>query len=423
VFVAVGAEPGVRVASRRLLALGDRDPGAFRDRRLVPLDLADARSLGWTDPSHRRYLVRRAENLPWVGGPHEEPGPLGESGHSGYPGTPVKGERVDEGLRHLLALRIERFVEPPPVGDSSQGQSQGQGRVELVADGSTEVLTMTDLPCAGNGVVVARELDHRREGTCVEAVALAALWPSLEGAADPDHRLLHSPPDTVAAIDLFDAQHRVGLRRAPGSWVFVDPRPAYGVDAEAVGDWLEALRHARCDNAPNRAADRHLLIEARYRERCDVASSQAAYRLLTPDPLRFRDRVSLSFARIDARRLRRITRGPTGVTEVVSEDGGSWRVGAPIGARVDRSGIDRVIGALADLRARSFRAEAPPGQPQVSLEVDVQGPGDGTAVRHRLVLFAAGAGPCTARLDGETTLSITRAACEELRLPLLESEE
>lgn len=421
VFAAVGAESDVRVAPRRLLELADRDPSAFRDRRLVPLDRAAVRSLDWTDLSGRSFCVSQDKDRPWVGCPREEPGRPAPPGRSGHTGFPVMGERVDESLRRLLALRVERFIEPPSFAASRVGE----GRVELVAHGpgGALIVTITSTPCSGSGVVVVRQLADRRDGTCVEASALAAIWPTLAGAAAPDSRLLHSPPESVVAIDLFDAQRRVTLRRNSGGWIFLDPNPAYRVDAGAVADWLEALRRAECANVPNRVADRYLLVEGRYREGCDVASTEAAYPLLTPDPLRFRDRAALSFARMDARRLRRITRGPTGVAEVVSEESGSWEVAAPTGGPIDRAGVDRVIGALADLRVASFRAAAPPGRPEVSLEIDVRGPGDHAPVRHKLALFLAGAGPCTARLDGETTLTIAHAACDELRVPLLESQK
>jgi hypothetical protein len=417
VFVALGDDL-VRVAPRRLRELSDRDPGAFRDLRLVPLDPADVRSLGWTDPSGRTHLVTQAEERPWSAGPDQAGGRLGQPPRSGAAGHPVMGERVEESLRHLAALRVVRFAEPPPE------DAPESGRVQLVANGPNgEVsLTVTDLRCAGGDlVVVARQLPDGREGTCLDASAVASLWPSLERAAEPDPRLLHSPPDSVTEVEVFDAQRRLTLKRGQGGWVFVTSKPTYGVDAQAVAEWLEALHHARCGAVPDLAADRHLRVQGRYREGCDLSSAEAAYPLLVPDPLRFRDRAALSFARIDARRLRRVTRGESGGTEVVSEDGGPWRLVEPTGGRIDRAGVDRVLGALADLRASSFAAEAPPGRPESSLEIDVQGPGDRAPVRHTLALFAAGAGPCTARLDGETTFTIARAACDELRLPLLES--
>ena len=47
VFARVGGAATIRVAPRRLAELADRDPSAFRDRRLVPLSAESVAALGW----------------------------------------------------------------------------------------------------------------------------------------------------------------------------------------------------------------------------------------------------------------------------------------------------------------------------------------------------------------------------------------
>jgi hypothetical protein len=203
---------------------------------------------------------------------------------------------------------------------------------------------------------------------------------------------------------------------------------AYAADPRLIGDWLAALRRVEVrpvtaavdSKLPKSAQVRHLTIDGGTRETVAVSRGDPGYALLDSDPLRFRDRAVLDFAHFDARELGRSAGGQT--VQLTSPDGDSWRVVAPAGGAADRTNVARVVGALGNLRAEAFvpAEKAPTVPPEVSLAIAVQPPGEAAPARHTLELYKRKEAPgCTGRLDRDVVFTLAPAACDELRLGLL----
>jgi len=383
VYARAGETGPIRVIGRRLLDLVNREPAAFRDRRLFPVAPAAITSIAWRGEDGAGELTASAGR--WQNARKER----------------VANERVVEALRRLLALRIERFEPGPPVaraGGRTLTVTAGEARIALEV-GKDGALTRGD------------------ERLQVSADAFEAAWRSLAAAAARDDRLISQPPETVTRVELYDDRGRVDLRRVGGAWTFTAPKVAYAADTRAVDDWLARLGAVKAATRAGGARTRHVIVEGRFREQADVSSPAEVYALLAPDPSRFRERTVLSFARFDLRRLQRKAGKTT--QAVTTDDGGTWRGAA--GATVDAARVGQVAGALGDLHAEEFVA-APPGAPSVTWEIDVQPPGERRPLRHVLEIWARkpGAG-CVARLDEDATFRPEPATCDALRSDLLTS--
>ena len=402
VFVTIGGGP-IQVAPRRLLELTDRDPSAFRDRRLVPFASDAVTSVGWRAPAGEPRVLSRVDGR-WQNGQ----------------GEPLAGERVAEALRRLLDLRVTRYVTPPGIASAVQPPlvevTAATGRIELTVRGA----------CVQPGTTfVVRRGPGGTDGACVDSTKLQALIPVLEVALAGDRRLLAAAPDTVTAFELTGSGRRLALARASGGWRFRAPVVAYAADTQVVDDWLAALHGTEVDPAaPGAREARRLTVEGGAHETRTVGPKSPAYPLLDPDPLRFRDRAVIDFAHFDARDLRRVA-GASDV-ELASPDGDDWRVVQPSGAAIDRANVPRVVSALGNLRAMTFVSSPPAGKPELKLTVAVQPPGEAAPARHTLELWPAAtshktneAPGCLGRLDSDTTFRIPPAACDELRLPIL----
>jgi hypothetical protein len=400
VFTRVGDGATVRVAPRRLLEVADRPPWEFRDRRVVPLPADAVTAIGWRAgegaPERRLRLVDgRWQN---------------EAEH------PVANERAAESVRRLLALRALRY-ESPRAAVTGPAQIFVEG-----VRGTTVVLATAGGSCEGSAGTFVERDGPTGDGLCVDPEALRQLWSALAAAGARDLRLLSAPPDSVKRIELTGQGARLVLTRAPSAtgWRLEAPRVAYAVDSRAVDDWLVALgrvelRPAAAKPDPRR---RHLAAEGRYREEADVSPGDPGYALVEPDPLRFRDRAALDFAHFDARKLERSGAGRA--VRLSSRDGEDWRAVSPSGAAVDRTNAARVVGALGNLRVEGFLAKPPAGKPELSLEVEVEAPGDAAPARHRVELYKTKEAPgCTGRLDRDVSFTLAAAVCDELRLPLV----
>ena len=378
VYARAGDQP-IRVVGRHLLELVDRDASAFRDRRLFPVDPAAVTSIVWRD-AHDTGALQIVDGR-WQNGRKEW----------------VDEGRVTEALRRLFSLQIERF------------ESVGVG-----AAAPTRMLTMM----TGANIIALEGgpdgvFTRGSERVRVPSDAFEAAWRALVAAEARDMRLIAMPADTVKSVDLSDGTRRVSLRRVNGAWTFAEPKVLYEADTRVVDDWLTRLASI---TTPTRAAGPHtrrLVVDGRFRQEVAVSSPPDVYELLAPDPLRFRERALLSFARFDVRRLERTVGKEEQV--VTSDDGGTWH--AKSGARADAANIARIIGALSDLRPEAFLDDAPPVQPKVRLDLDVQQPGDRSPTRH-IVRIQPG---CVARLDADATFTIERAACDALGLSLLQA--
>jgi hypothetical protein len=100
IYARAGTDGPIRVIGRRLLDLVDREPAAFRDRRLFPVDPAAVSAIAWRDDDGARELTAVAGR--WQNARKEW----------------VANERVAESLRRLFALSIEKF-EPAPTPASA----------------------------------------------------------------------------------------------------------------------------------------------------------------------------------------------------------------------------------------------------------------------------------------------------------------
>jgi hypothetical protein len=387
VYARLAPDGPSRVIGNRVLELADREPDAFRDRRLFPVQAAAVTALAWHDRTGAGEL-REIEGR-W------------KNGHSDW----VANERVAESLRRLHALRIDRFE------TGAAGKGDGTRTLTLTA-GATQIA----LDVAQDGDLVRGD-----ERVHVPADAFEAAWRSLAAAAAPDDRLLAMPPDTVTSFHVDDGHRRLGLRRVSGAWTFTTPEVSYSPDTKVVDEWLARLASVRVEARSGGPNTRHLSVQGRFQQEVDVPASSppSVLALLSPDPLRFHERRVLSFAHFDVRRLQR-TEGKT-TQQLTTDDGGaSWR--PPPGETADTANASQVVDALSDLRAEEFLESQPHGAPAVRLQIDVLPPGERQPLHHALRIFAAKDG-CVAQLEGDAIFTLERAACDALRLPLLKKTD
>ena len=385
VYARVGPDGPIRVIGSRVRELADRDPAAFRDRRLFPVEAAAVTAMTWRDPAGEGEL--RAVEGRWKNGRGEW----------------VASERVAESLRRFHLLRIDRF-------ERAGAAKVDGGRTFTMTAGAARIA----LEVRKDGDLVRGD-----ERVHVPADAFEAAWRSLAPAAARDERLLALAPDTVSSVDLADDHARLSLRRVGGAWTFSTPKVAYAADTKVVDDWLARLGTVRTTTRSGGPSTRHLIAVGRFRQQVDVSAPPDVYALLAPDPLRFRERAVLSFARFDVRRLQR-TAGKATQQVTTTDGGGSWQ--APAGEAADAANVSQVVGALSDLRADEFVASPPPGEPAVRLQIDVQPPGERQLVPHVLKILDAKEG-CAAVLDTDAIFTLERAACDALRLPLLKKPD
>jgi len=373
----------VRVVGRRVFDLVDREPGAFRDRRLFPVDAGAVTAIAWRGADGAGEL--RAVGGRWQNGRDEW----------------VAGDRVADSLRRLLGLRVDKFEAGPGGEAGAQGKPAG-GRSLTVTAGAARLAVDV-----GAGGQITRAGEQLR----VPDDALEAAWRSLAPAAARDDRLVAQAPDAITRVELAEDRARVVLARRHGEWSFESPKVSYDADTRAVDDWLGRLGAVKAATKPGGPHARHLIIEGRFREQTEVAAPPDVYALLAPDPLRFRDRGVLSFARFDVRTVTR-TVGAS-VFKASTEDGGtSWssrkRVADPIK-------LGAVVAALSDLRGEEF-VTAPPaaGAPAVRWEIGVQAPGEKRPTSHVVDVHRRG-DACVARVDRDpATARLAAATCELL---------
>jgi Domain of unknown function (DUF4340) len=408
VFTRVGGAPAIRVAPVRLIDLVDREPWAFRDRRLVPLFAEAITAISWREAETGSEHRLRLDGGRWQNAENQRLAP----------------ERMTEVLRRLLALRATRFDTPRLLPASVPG-------IDVAAkDGVTVHLALPDEACAApDGARVEREEPGGAAGACVSSEALGELWHALAAAAVPDLRLVAAPPETVTRVEVEEEgrQLRLLVARTPGgAWRIEAPKVAYPADPKAIVDWLEALRGVETDPLPATSSSRspppphvrRLTIDGRAREVAEISPGDPGYALADPDPLRLRDRAVLDFAHFDARELRRSD--ADGAVALTSADGDAWRVVVPAGAAADRTNVARVVGALGNLRVEAFAAKPLAGPPELTLDVAVQAPGEHAPTRHTLEVHKRKEAPgCTGRLDHDVAFTLEEAVCDELRLGLL----
>jgi hypothetical protein len=371
----------VRVIGPRVLELADRDASAFRDRRVFPVEPQAVTAIAWRSVGGTGEL--RATEGRWQNGRGEW----------------VASERVAEALRRLLALRADAFA----TGRTAAGP-QGGSRGLAVTAGAARVAV--DVGADG-------EIARGEERLRVAADVIDEAFRSVVAAGVRDDRLVTQLPDTITDITLADDRARVVLQRLHGAWTFLSPKVAYAADTRVVDDWLARLGAVRTATRSGGPHARRLTVTGRYPESVEVSAPADVYALLAPEPLRFRERGVLSFARFDVRGLARTA--DNGIEKVAIDAAGAWH--APVGKTVDAAAVARVIGALSDLHAQDFVAAPPPGAPAVNVQIAVQPPGEARPANHTVQVWTR-ASDCVARLDRDTTFTLERAACDALRLDL-----
>jgi hypothetical protein len=146
---------------------------------------------------------------------------------------------------------------------------------------------------------------------------------------------------------------------------------------------------------------------------------------ISADPLFFRSRKVLQVARWEVKTITMAAGGATEVAERGAQE--QWKLEKPFALDADAGVIDRLLGALADLRAEKFLAGAPAFTPAHTLRVNTQPSeaaatgGDGGVRKPATYLLEVGAdapgGGCLARNAG-TVMVLAKSACEDLRVHL-----
>lgn len=387
----------IRVIAAHLRELVDRPADALRDRRLLTFAPGTVTAMVWRDE-------RGA-----MGGLDER-----EGRWKNERGEWVREERVDALLRTLSQARATAFTTPPPPASTvSLSIRSGVDKVVLSPAGAGAAAADVIVRDAGGG---------DRDALRMSAGFFAEIEAQLRTVALKDDRLLASPPESVSQIELRAGDRRLVLKREGRGWAFGAPEVPYRPDAEVIERWLAELHRLSVPVTPpdDRRSLRYLSVAGRYQEHQELRAG-AAYDLLDPSPLRFRERRVLSFARFDVRRLRRQTGADhEDAVELATPDGESWRVVHGSGGDPDIANLNRVVATLDDLRASAFRTRAVQGVPTVSWEVDVQAPGDEAPARHTLAIHAAPGAECTGHLDDDAAeLELSPDSCANLRLSVV----
>lgn len=441
VYVQRVGDADVLVAPRRLLELAGRDASVFRDRRLVPdAALTDAVSLTWVAPEGDASI--RLEAGRWRNGQHQW----------------VSRARVVETLRRLLALKADRFVAVAP----DAGTTGGRNLEVALSNGTTWSLRGLGVACS-DPALVAVERTRGGSGTpapagakaggagealCLPQAAWDAFWTALPGAAHQDGKVITAAAGEITSFEIAEGDRRLALRReTPSSpWLFVAPAVAYQPDRQDVDAWLTelgamglgAVASARSAGSPPRRLTvtslftEELALAVNARSASGVTVSRAGettslvgparlLELTTPEPLRFRSRQLLSFARYDAQRVR-VTGART--EEAVKAPSEDWRLVQPAGAALDQAALDELLGAATNLRALRFLTAqgGRPFRPTHTLEVSESDERGARAVTHRIAVAAPSSnGECLARIGSEADAEFLIAAdtCADLRRSLL----
>jgi hypothetical protein len=419
VYVERRGDRQIFAVDKRFREQVDKSADELRDRRVVPLDRATLARLSVGAVELRR------DGAGWR---------LGD-------GVRADPARVGDLEKALEELRATRFLPTP-------ASAEGEG-TRITADGLT--LTLGG-PCPGHaGERAATRRGGGDASLCVKAADAD------RAVADRDllrdRRLLAARPEDVKSISIDEGGRKVVLAHQEGTWKLGEPAGA--AEEEAVRKWLEDVAAFRALALPPVDPARQALsggvvvtleLEGGGRERLQLGRAVGPHRfvrrgdepvalevhaelgaLVAADPLLFRSRRMLSFVRFDARRL--VAR-QGGVEEVaVRGDADAWKLKAPVAMEADADATDKLLTALADLRAVRLLAQAPAGALDGArvLEITVEPPpaakpDRGTATTgqqsHRVEVGAKIAGGCVARVDGGPPFVVAEGSCAELRAHL-----
>lgn len=133
---------------------------------------------------------------------------------------------------------------------------------------------------------------------------------------------------------------------------------------------------------------------------------------LAPDPMLFRSRKILSFVRFDAKKL------VTNDEVAVKGEADTWKLEKPVGIEVDADVMDKLLGALGDLRAEKFVATQ--GRKDLrTLTVTVEPPAGAKGEKPKAETHTVEIGSdCIAHADGGPPFVVQKEHCAELRAHL-----
>jgi hypothetical protein len=222
---------------------------------------------------------------------------------------------------------------------------------------------------------------------------------------------------------------KVALSHEDGGWKITAPQ-AQAADDEAVRKWIDDVFAYRAlgfkpvaGNFPTTVTlDKDVIhVSAPQGGRVFVRRGEEPVMLemhaevaqqFAPDPMTFRSRKILSFVRFDARKL------VTNDEIAVKGEADTWKLEKPAGVEADADVMDKLLGALGDLRAEKFVA-APPQKDVRKLTVTVEPPagakGEKPKAETHTVEIAA---DCIARADDGPSFVVAKEHCGELRAHL-----
>lgn len=285
---------------------------------------------------------------------------------------------------------------------------------------------------------------------CVLTSALDAL--SLDENELRESRLLSAASESIEGIVLEGPSGTLELRREDAEWKIQRGSEQVKADADAVTEWLAALRESRAlafepieGDTPGRGlarpsatltlrrsdSDEALVVRLgeqtadgvwvrRGNEAALVRFDRAVAELFAATPLRFQDRALVD---AEASEARRITLRKAGREERASRgEGGSWKLEAPLSADADRVIVRELARRIAELRAERFVAERPSAEhglrtPSRTIGVEF-GEGE-NARRVELRIGAETEGGAFAQLDDGPVFVLGKDTVEALDVSLV----
>jgi hypothetical protein len=445
VYVRRADRPEVLVADGRLLDLATGTGGdpSFRDRHLLPpADSANPRpTVTWKEGDATARSLRFANGF-WINGQ----------------GLRVSRERAEQVVRALAEVTAARLLPSASVARDPPRRTVEVDRSERLS------LGFWDKGCGAPDQTLARR-DRKGKETdwlCLPSAAIERLWTDLDAAAKREMSLRGGRIEEIAAVTVTAGARRLKLRREGSAWKLLEPATAYGLDNQAVADWLSRLTSARLEATPpgagaaapgsaaavpvaaSAAPFRRLVFEAEARDTIDFSAPSRGFLrvvrhgesapgwvadeilpLLDPDALGLRDREVLSFARHDARHLRLTS--ATGREEASKNQDESWRLVTPTHQEIATDNLDRLLGTFTNLRAQRFLPPSTAFRAAHTIEVveDLPAPSRGetdTTRTHRLEIGPPIPEGCLARLsDGGKPLIflLPPGSCADLYQPLI----
>lgn len=298
------------------------------------------------------------------------------------------GRAVDEVVRALVALRVEREIEPDPARAAEFGLDRPAVEVRFRARGEERRVRLGARSPTGGGVYA--QADDRAGVVLVGGALLRAA----DRPADDfrDRTLLVFQPAEVRALEIIPRQGPIlqARRKGPEEWELTAPVTA-PADPEQVSQLLDTVWRARIRefvserpespapyglDRPTRlilwVGEEKTRVARGLRLGDAVAAKRAVYGQRDGEPGVFlldesvaravpttvaglRDRTVLAFDRTRVERIELTS--PKGALTLVAEGGTAWRVVSPVSQPADATLVSQLLTRLKNLRARGFAAD------------------------------------------------------------------